>query len=206
VVCVNVLALFYSYGRGYQLDRTLHWIREVLLHRAYLNGTRYYKTPECFLYFLGRLLETSNDANLETYLKPLLIERVQERIGAEGDALALSMRICTCAYLRLRDDVDLRALLPLQCEDGGWEIGWVYQYGVSGINIGNRGLTTSLAVKAILVMQCFVNPPPSLLSSFPQFPSQSRQTATPKSHRHYTYCKSEPPITGTSIVPNAVPA
>ena len=163
MVCVNVLTLFYSYGRGYQLDRTLHWVHEVLLHRAYLNGTRYYTTPEDFLYFLGRLLQISGDAYLATYLKPLLIERVQERIGAEGDALALSMRICTCAYLGLRNDIDLRALLPLQCEDGGWEVGWVYKYGSSGINIGNRGLTTSLAVKAILEMQCFSSPPPSLL-------------------------------------------
>ena len=87
MVCVNVLTLFYSYGRGYQLDRTLHWVHEVLLHRAYLNDTRYYTTPEDFLYFLGRLLQISNDAYLATYVKPLLIERIQERIGAEGDAL-----------------------------------------------------------------------------------------------------------------------
>ncbi|OJA11699.1 hypothetical protein AZE42_02093 [Rhizopogon vesiculosus] len=162
VVCVNALTLFYSYGRGHQLDRTLHWIREVLLHRAYLDGTRYYATPECFLYFLGRLLETSNDAYLAGYLKPLLIERIQERIGAKGDALALSMRLCLCACLGLRNDVDLRTLLPLQCDDGGWEIGWIYKFGSSGISIGNRGLTTSLAMKAILEMRSISTPPPSL--------------------------------------------
>lgn len=162
MVCVNALTLFYSYGRGHQLDRTLHWIREVLLHRAYLDGTRYYATPECFLYFLGRLLEISNDAYLAAYLKPLLIERVQERIGAEGDALTLSMRLCLCVYLGLRNDVDLRTLLPLQCEDGGWEIGWIYRLGSSGIRIGNRGLTTSMAVKAILEMQRLSSPPASL--------------------------------------------
>ena len=159
-MCVNALTLFYSYGRGHQLAHTLHWVREVLLHRAYLYGTRYYAMPECFLYFLGRLLETTNDTYLAAYLKPLLIERVQERIGAEGDALALSMRLCVCAYLGLRNDVDLRTLLPLQCEDGGWEIGWVYRYGVTGISIGNRGLTTSLAIKAILGMQRSSTPSP----------------------------------------------
>ncbi|KAG1872508.1 HAD-like domain-containing protein [Suillus subalutaceus] len=147
VVCVNALTLFYSYGRGHQLDRTLHRIREVLLHRAYLDGSRYYVTPESFLYFLGRLLEISNDISLAAYIKPLLIERIQERIGADGDAVALSMRLRLCAYLGLRNDVDLHTLLPLQCEDGGWEIGWIYRYGSSGIRIGNRGLTTSLAMK-----------------------------------------------------------
>ncbi|KAG2138330.1 Haloacid dehalogenase-like hydrolase-domain-containing protein [Suillus clintonianus] len=178
VVCVNVLTLFYSYGRGHQLDRTLQWIREVLLHRAYLDGTRYYVTPECFLYFVGRLLEISNDGYLAIHIKPLLIERVQERIGAEGDAMALSMRLCLCAYLGLRNNVDLRTLLPLQCEDGGWEIGWVYQYPSSGVKIGNRGLTTSLAVKAILEMQRVPSPPPSP-STAPAISSSSKPIPLP---------------------------
>ncbi|KAG1813726.1 HAD-like domain-containing protein [Suillus variegatus] len=181
VVCVNALTLFYSYGRGHQLDRTLHWIREVLLHRAYLDGTRYYATPECFLYFLGRLLEISSDVYLAVYIKPLLIERVRERIGADGDALALSMRLRLCAYLGLHNDVDLRTLLPLQCEDGGWEIGWIYKYGSSGIRIGNRGLTTSLAVKAIIEMQKRFPSPSSSPSTVPAIPlvKQAYTTAQP---------------------------
>ncbi|KAG1723184.1 HAD-like domain-containing protein [Suillus paluster] len=178
VACINILALFYSYGRGHQLNRTLHWIREVLLHRAYLDGTRYYATPECFLYFLGRLLQIGNDVNLVADLKPLLIERVQERIGAKGDALALSMRLRVCAYLGLRSDVDIHALLSLQCEDGSWEIGWIYHYGVSGINIGNRGLTTAMAIKAIVEMQRCPSPPPST-SLAPKIPSPVRLTSLP---------------------------
>ncbi|KAG2138331.1 Haloacid dehalogenase-like hydrolase-domain-containing protein [Suillus clintonianus] len=178
IVCVNVLTLFYSYGRGHQLDRTLQWIREVLLHRAYLDGTRYYETPECFLYFIGRLLKISNDGYLAIHIKPLLIERVQERIGAEGDAMALSMRLCLCAYLGLRNNVDFRTLLSLQCEDGGWEIGWVYKYPSSGVKIGNRGLTTSLAVKAILEMQRFPSPPPTP-SMAPAIPSSNKLIPLP---------------------------
>ncbi|KAG1725923.1 HAD-like domain-containing protein [Suillus lakei] len=160
VVSVNAPTLFYSYGRGHQLDCTLHWICEVLLHRAYPNSMRYYTTLECFLYFLGRLLQISNDTYLAVYLKLLLIERVQERIGAEGDTLALSMCLQLCAYLELCNDVDLHTFLPLQCEDGGWEIGWIYKYGTSSIRIGNHSLATSLAVKAILEMQHFPSPPP----------------------------------------------
>ncbi|KAG2364404.1 HAD-like domain-containing protein [Suillus spraguei] len=197
VVCVNALTLFYAYGRGRQLDRTLHWIREVLLHRAYLDGTRYYATPECFLYFLGRLLEISNDVYLEAYIKPLLMERIQERIGVDGDALALSMRLQLCAYLGLRNDVDLRTLLPLQCEDGGWEIGWIYKYGSSGIKIGNRGLTTSLAVKAILEMQQRF---PSPLSS------PSAVSAVPLVEQAYTTAQSPPEQrkSGSSIIPSPI--
>ncbi|RDB25337.1 Alpha-D-glucose-1-phosphate phosphatase YihX [Hypsizygus marmoreus] len=152
VVCVNALSLFYTYGRGSELHKTLEWVQEVLRNRAYLDGTRYYETAECFLYFTSRLLASSGDQELHTMLKPLLKERVQERIGAEGDALALAMRILVCDFVGIRNEIDLRTLLPLQCEDGGWEIGWIYKYGSSGIRIGNRGLTTALAVKAVDAM------------------------------------------------------
>lgn len=134
------------------MQKTLQWVHEVLLNRAYLDGTRYYKTGECFLFFMSRLLQCSEDPELHSLLKPLLKSRVQEHIGKEGDALALAMRIIVCDYVGVRNDVDLRALLPLQCEDGGWEIGWIYGYGSSGIKIGNRGLTTALAIKAITSM------------------------------------------------------
>ena len=111
VVCVNVLDLFYAHGRGSQLQQTLKWVHDVLKNRAYLEGTRYYETPECFLYFISRLLSRSRDPNLHALLKPLLKERIQERIGAEGNSSALSMRIITCDYVGIRDEVDLRKLL-----------------------------------------------------------------------------------------------
>ena len=128
-MCVNVLDLFYAYGRESQLQQTLKWVHDVLMNRAYLEGTRYYETPECFLYFMSRFLSRSRDADLHALLKPLLQERIQERIGAEGNSSALSMRILTCDFVGIRDEIDLRKLLTLQCEDGGWEIGWIYRLG-----------------------------------------------------------------------------
>jgi len=92
-------------------------------------------------------LASSDSSDLQE-LQPLLKERVQERMGAQGDALALAMRVLTCHFVNIRDEVDLSTLLSMQCEDGGWEAGWVYKYS-SGVKIGNRGLTTALAVQAI---------------------------------------------------------
>jgi hypothetical protein len=149
VVCVNALTFFYTYGRGQDLAQTLDWVHEVLLNRAYLEGTRYYTTAECFLFCLARLLESVQDTELHALLMPLLKERIQERIGADGDSIALAMRINVCNFVGIRNEVDMRRLLPMQCADGSWEIGWVYKYGASGLKIGNRGLTTVLAVKAI---------------------------------------------------------
>ncbi|KAJ6617998.1 Haloacid dehalogenase-like hydrolase-domain-containing protein [Mycena sp. CBHHK59/15] len=149
VVCVNILTVFFFHGRGQELHKTRDWVYEVLLNRAYLDGTRYYLTGECFLFFLMRLLQQSGDSGLNSLFKPVLKERVQEGIGKPGDALALAMRILICQYVGIGNEVDLRTLLSMQCEDGGWEVGWIYRYGSSGMKIGNRGLATALAINAI---------------------------------------------------------
>ncbi|KAG6843147.1 hypothetical protein H0H93_002068, partial [Arthromyces matolae] len=123
-ICVNTLSFFYSWGRGRDLPKTLSWVLEVLRDRSYIpGGTRYYE-PDCFLFFLSRLLRFSSDSELNATLEPLLRERVQERFGVKGDSIALAMRIITADFLGIRDEVDFQALLPLQRDDGGWEIGW----------------------------------------------------------------------------------
>ncbi|RDX55002.1 hypothetical protein OH76DRAFT_856104 [Lentinus brumalis] len=148
VVAVNVLHLFYTHGRGHELPGALDFVHAFLKNRAYIDGTRYY-FRECVLYFIGRLLETSDDAHLHEVLEDLLRERVKELIGAPGDAIALAFRVVTCASLGVKNEIDMRNLLPLQQEDGGWEIGWIYKYGISGMKIGSRGYTTAMAIKAI---------------------------------------------------------
>ncbi|KAI0310794.1 HAD-like domain-containing protein [Amylostereum chailletii] len=153
VVCINVLSLFYSYDRGTELAATQRWVFDVLKHRAYLDGTRYYETAESFLYFLGRLLKMTANGDVHRLFPSLLKERLQERIGAPGDALALAMRIVACATVGIRDEIDLRRLLAMQHEDGSWGPGGVYKYGSSGISIGNRGLATALALEAIQAVE-----------------------------------------------------
>ncbi|KAH8988053.1 HAD-like domain-containing protein [Lactarius akahatsu] len=162
VVALNVLRLFHSRGRGHQLSRTLEWVLGVLKHRAYLEGTRYYETAECFLFFASQLLRASTDARLHEQLAPHLRERILERAGAAGDALALSMRVLAGMAVGVRLEREVALLLPLQCEDGGWGPDWIYKYGFSGVKIGNRGLTTAFALNAITALQ-----PPSQLHPLP---------------------------------------
>jgi hypothetical protein len=133
----------------------------VLEHRAYLDGTRYYETAECFLFFASKLLLATSDAILHARLVPLLRTRILERSGASGDALALAMRVLAGTVVGLRLEQDFTQLLPLQCEDGGWGPGWMYKYGSSNIKIGNRGLTTALALNAISALQSLPSPLPS---------------------------------------------
>ncbi|KAI5118895.1 hypothetical protein M0805_002811 [Coniferiporia weirii] len=152
IVCVNVLTLFYMRGRGAELRETLDWVVSVLSTRAYLDGTRYYKSAEAFLYFFSRLLslgDTASNGTLRRAYAGLLEERLRERIGSPGDALELAMRIVSCASVNVFDSVDLERLRERQGLDGGWEDGWFYRYGMTGIYVGNKGLTTAFAVRAI---------------------------------------------------------
>ena len=84
-------------------------------------------------------------------LGPLITERLLERRGLSGSALDLAMRILASVPLGLGSQYDdeRRALLDLQCEDGGWEGGWMYGYPSTGVKLGNRGVTTAMALKAL---------------------------------------------------------
>lgn len=150
MVCVNVLTLFYTHGRGDELAETFKWVYTVLEHRAYVDGTLYYHGADTFLYFASRLAAVSPVANAR--LHPLLRNRIAERFGADSDALALAMRVVAAARSGLCDLVDHRRLLALQEEDGSWPVGWMYKYGGSGVLIGNKRLTTAIAVEALRAM------------------------------------------------------
>ncbi|KAH8822867.1 HAD-like domain-containing protein [Flagelloscypha sp. PMI_526] len=142
VVCVNTASLFYRCGREAEVQETLDFIYDVLLHKAYLHGTRYYSTPE-----------TGSNPSLHDRFASLLAARIKERIGLPGDPLALAMRLLAGIRLGIRNNRDLETLLAMQGDDGSWAPGWVYRYGSSGVQIGNAGLSTAFALKAICEMK-----------------------------------------------------
>jgi hypothetical protein len=138
---------------------------DVLSTRAYIDGTRYYDSAECFLYFLSRLLRFAPQASeLHNAFGPLLLQRTLERVGTAADPIAIAMRILICAQLGgVIIESDLSALRALQCIDGGWPIGYVYRMGSSAVRIGSRGLATAMALKAIRAVQAL--PSPSALNA-----------------------------------------
>jgi hypothetical protein len=44
---------------------------------------------------------------------------------------------------------DMAYLKEMQEIDGGWEMGWVCRYGRNQKRIGNRGVITAFAIKAL---------------------------------------------------------
>ena len=82
-------------------------------------------------------------------LGPLLKERIVERVGQPGSALDIAMRVIVCRWLGVDFRGDGDSLLKMQCDDGGRTASWMYRYGSSGIKIGNRGVTTAMAIRAL---------------------------------------------------------
>lgn len=138
----------------------------MLLHRAYIDGTRYYPSPDCCLGFFERLLQSRReDLHLQDTLRPILTSRLKERVGQSGNALDLAMRILACDSLGIECRIDRQTLQCLQCKDGGWESGWMYRYGSTGVRIGNRGVTTALSVKALAFPVAFPTPPVAVVAA-----------------------------------------
>jgi hypothetical protein len=152
IACTNILTFFYAHGRGHELPETFAWVHATLQHRAYLDGTLYYYGADTFLFFLSRLLKV---APIYEHIAPLFSERMLERVGKVGDALALAMRIIAACTVHVEDALgsDIRQLKGMQEVDGGWPTGWIYKYGSKDILIGNRGLTTAMAMKALELVE-----------------------------------------------------
>lgn len=148
-MCTNILHLFCKNGRENEATATFDWVLDVLRNRAYLSGSRYYSSPDVFLYFLSRLSGVVRDQKRYHELRSLLQERIRERVGFGGDSISVATRLLSSQNLGIKNDSDFSRLLALQSADGGWPVGWVYKYGTSGLEIGNRGLSTALALKAI---------------------------------------------------------
>jgi hypothetical protein len=158
IVCITVMALFYKYNRGREVQKTWNWIYRILLHRAYLGETLYYSTPEFFLFALARLKCVAEEAGqpLSNTFISLFRKRCKELINAPGDALALAMRLLACQRAGVRASLlekDLHNLKMAQCEDGGWP--WCAMYGMPSakLDIGNRGVSTAIAIKAIKAVE-----------------------------------------------------
>lgn len=124
-------------------------IQNILFHRAYINGTRYYQSPEWFLYYASRFVTYSTDPSLKVGFEDLLKTRVYERKGVAGDAFCLGMRLLACNSLGIENNVDKEQLASMQQEDGGWKASAMNFFPTEKKEIGNRGTTTAFAVTAL---------------------------------------------------------
>jgi hypothetical protein len=150
-VCANVCTFFYTYGRGAQVRKTFDLVYNTLKSRDF-GVKRYYFTPEPLFYYVCRMVHAydGDDAPELKEMRDVLRECVTERIGADDDnAIVLAIRLLVCQKLGVPNEKDLQALLKLQEDDGGFGVGWYYNFGRSGVKIGHRGFTAAFSVEAI---------------------------------------------------------
>jgi hypothetical protein len=87
-------------------------------------------------------------------------QRCVERISQPGDAQSLAMKIICCLNIGvdpLTLAQDIEALRSLQCEDGSWPWCPLYQAPVVKFKLGNQGVVTALAVKALKMVPAWWN-------------------------------------------------
>lgn len=115
---------------------------------AFEFESRYYLQKDWVFWHLADLCAKCPVSELEE-LRALVTTRLQERMGCDKDVVGAAMRVMAAQSLNLLNQRDLKALLDTQKMDGGWELCWMWRYGTVNVNIGSRGVTTAMAVKAI---------------------------------------------------------
>lgn len=147
VVCANTLFLAHMLGRTEAMGPTLRHVHDVLVHRAFVDGTRYYHSPDAFLYFTARLVRRFPQTH-ELLLEPLR-DAVGERQGSSGFPLDIAQRVIISNWLGMDDGGESEVLAGMQGADGAWPRDSLFRYGRREIYFGSDVLTTAFALRAL---------------------------------------------------------
>ncbi|KAM0551185.1 hypothetical protein ACHAPJ_008527 [Fusarium lateritium] len=148
-ICANVFRFFCINEWDTKLPGVYDYLCRLLETKAYLHGSRYYASPDWFLYILSDLCSRRpSDAELQR-MRDLLVKSVHDRMGRDGDILDAVMRVLSAQSLGLQNERDLETVLEGQQLDGGWELAWLWGYGSKPLKIGSRGVVSAMAMNAI---------------------------------------------------------
>ncbi len=146
VVGANAVYLAHLLGRSSEVAPTEKWLLHHLDSGDYLNGSRYYHSPDSFLYFMNRLTQFPG---LAKEMRNKLSTALQERIGKTEYPLDLAMRVSLAGALRVPDELEKQRLLGLQNKDGSWSADALFHYGSKQGYFGSKAITTAFFLKAL---------------------------------------------------------
>jgi hypothetical protein len=152
VVCCNVLFLAHQLNRGTEARATLEYVHRVLVEESFLDGTRYYHSPDTFLYFLGRLVHCFPADTEELLLEPLKAA-IRKRIGVSSHTVDVAQRALLCAWFMIDDEGEGQRLLEAREGDGCWANDALFRYGRKKVYFGSRVMATAFAVTAVVEAQ-----------------------------------------------------
>lgn len=147
IVCANAMYFVHLVGRGDEIKATEDFVYKALEDEAYLEGTRYYPSPDMFLYFLSRAVMVSPE--LGERFDPLLEARIAQRIGCTTYPIDLAVRIILCSRYKISNEVDTRQLLEAQAGEGNWPADAFFRCARDTLFFGGESLTTAFAVAAL---------------------------------------------------------
>ena len=147
VVCVNVLRLAHALNRWHEASSTWAHVCRVLTQRSFINGTRYYNSPDTFLFLLTRLLgELPHGTDLPWHeMRGILAER----IGQTMHPLDLAQRLLTARWLGMENSADALALQAQLAPDGSAASDGLFCYGRSRVFFGSPALTAAFALASV---------------------------------------------------------
>lgn len=149
VVCANVLYLAHLLGREDEFLPSEDYLVEVMLDGTFLQGTRYYPSPDTLLYFLGRVVGRFKGSRLAERVRKTLQHAVAARIGTTQGPIDLAQRVLVCSWLGMRNTHEAMRLAAMQGPQGAWPADSLFQYGRTKVHFGSSDLSTSFAIAAL---------------------------------------------------------
>ncbi len=142
---------------GQTVDATLRFVVDHLISRRFLEGTRYYPSPDAFLYASSRLCARFPECHsaLAGPLREALREheaRIEAGQRDEGTrALDLAQRIIVVDnFGSAQGQTRRRTMLARQqLPDGSWPAAPFYRLGRHPVHFGSTMLTTLFAIRAL---------------------------------------------------------
>ncbi|CAG8453735.1 6996_t:CDS:1 [Scutellospora calospora] len=158
-VCASAMRLIYKVGYDKDAKKTENYLYYTLATKSYLEGSKYFPSPDTFLYYLYKAIILSKDA-LNKF-GALLAVNVIDRLGTTNYPLDLAMRILIVEGLGLLKhehmpeiiNKEKQTLEKLQQKDGSWPIDALYKTGRSEIYFGSREISTAFSLKVLYVMK-----------------------------------------------------
>jgi hypothetical protein len=145
---VSIANILYTLHLTHREENTIpsaQFVRQTLSQGTYLSGSRYYHSPDAFLYFLSRLAGFTAWKDMREPLK----EHLKERIGTTIRPLDLAMRVTTAHRLGISAKKESGILVDLMDDDGSWPADAIYHYGSKTGYFGSRIISTAFAIEAL---------------------------------------------------------
>ncbi|MEV7441294.1 hypothetical protein AB0O22_09095 [Streptomyces sp. NPDC091204] len=168
VACANALHAIHLAGpqtlTGAQtvISASMRYLADHLTSRRYLHGTRYYPSPDAFLYAASRLCARfpSSTHALTSLVRRAWQEReeyadTQDPGPGRGTPLDLALRTLTADNLTLTTGQDQRRRLLAQAQqpDGSWPACPYYRMGRFPMFFGSPYLTTLFCLRALTMRE-----------------------------------------------------